>query len=180
MLLQTTFALIFSLAVGQVSADYAPKQTTCPANATFALSNEDHTGILRGNSHIAEAEYDWIQERDAKAKTSLVKFLNNLNMSDYPDGFDNYFNDSTPFSKIGLGFSGGGYRALLTGAGEFQALDSRSGSDGLSGLLDSSSYIASVSGGSLLLASLIFQNWSSVDDVISANEIWNMTSFPIR
>ncbi|GMG39307.1 unnamed protein product [Ambrosiozyma monospora] len=179
MLIQTTFALILSLAVSQVSADYTPKHTTCPANATFALTNEEHSGILRGNSHIAEAEYDWIQERDAKAKTSLVKFLNHLNMSDYPHGFDNYFNDSTSFSKIGLGFSGGSYRALLTGAGEFQALDSRSGSDGLSGLLDSSSYIASVSGGSMMLASLIFQNWSSVDDIISTNELWNMTSFPI-
>jgi lysophospholipase len=72
------------------------------------------------------------------------------------NGFDanKYFQDnegnSSALPNIGLAFSGGGYRACLNGAGAVQAFDSReslSKEGKLGGLLQSSSYIAGLSGG---------------------------------
>lgn len=94
---------------------------------------------------------------------------------------DKLGNDATLLPNIGLAFSGGGYRALLNGAGALAAFDSRtSGSDAaghLGGLLQSSTYIAGLSGGSWLVGSIFMNDFTSVEAIMDNSDersaIWH-------
>lgn len=81
-------------------------------------------------------------------------------------------------SVIGLAFSGGGYRAMLTGAGELSALDSRTQGSlepgHLGGLLQASSYTVGLSGGGWLLGSVYFRNFSTIADLVAQPDIWDL------
>jgi lysophospholipase len=83
---------------------------------------------------------------------------------------------------IGIAMSGGGYRALLVGAGVLAAFDDRTtGSKepgNLGGLLQSSTYVSGLSGGGWLVGSLFVNNFTSVQDIIAGEadghtSIWN-------
>lgn len=183
------FAPIIAILCGSALAEYTPSSDKCPAKNSLVPPGGKSEGLLRKNTLLSENEYEWIQERKSNVKSNLVEFLNGLNMSDYGNGyFDNFFNDqssnhSENVVNIGLSFSGGSFKALLTGAGQFAALDSRTKSDknasALQGIVDSSTYISALSGGSIMLSSLIYQNWSSVDDILQKGEIWNFTQPPV-
>lgn len=84
---------------------------------------------------------------------------------------DDHQNNASALPNIGIAASGGGYRAMLNGAGHVQAWDSRTenstGDGQLGGLLQSSTYIAGLSGGSWLVGSLYTNNFSSVSDILS-------------
>lgn len=81
---------------------------------------------------------------------------------------------------IGIAFSGGGYRALLSGAGEFAAFDSRTpGSTApghLGGLVQSATYIAGLSGGSWLLGSIVINNFTTVQKLQGSDTVWDFTN----
>ena len=83
--------------------------------------------------------------------------------------------------NIGIAVSGGGYRALMNGAGAIAAFDSRtpnSTSIGhLGGLLQSSTYLAGLSGGAWLVGSLFANNFTSVQSIIDAHgSTWDFTN----
>lgn len=75
--------------------------------------------------------------------------------------------------NIAVAASGGGYRALMNGAGVIEAFDSRTpnstNAGQLGGLLQSSTYLAGLSGGSWLVGSLYVNNFSSIADIIGAD-----------
>jgi lysophospholipase len=93
------------------------------------------------------------------------------------DGFDvgNYFNthrdNTTALPNIALSFSGGGYRALLNGAGGLAAFDDRTaGSTNaghLGGLLQASTYVSALSGGGWMIGSIYANNFTSVEAITS-------------
>lgn len=74
--------------------------------------------------------------------------------------------------------SGGGYRAMLSGAGALAAWDIRS--DGsqkegnLGGLLQSATYLSGLSGGGWLVGSLMMNNWTSVQESVNYPGIWQL------
>jgi lysophospholipase len=63
---------------------------------------------------------------------------------------------------VALTISGGGYRALLTGAGIIQGFDDRDSNVSTSGLYQSLTYQAALSGGAWLLSSLAGNNFPTV------------------
>lgn len=164
---------------------YSPYEASCVAlNSTFYENNSTHNGFVRDNFGISQEEYSWVSGRNVKTHENLIQFLDGLNMTDYSNTtFADYLGELNQSNiNIGLSFSGGGFRALLTGAGELSGLDSRSLNQSvLSGLLDSTTYISGLSGGSIMLSTLVNQNWTSVDDIIynSNSTLWNMTASPI-
>ena len=99
-------------------------------------------------------------------------FLGRLNITglDTNKYIDDNANNATALPNIAIAASGGGYRAMLNGAGVVQAFDSRtenSTSPGqLGGLLQSSTYLAGLSGGSWLVGSLYTNNFSSISDIM--------------
>lgn len=66
--------------------------------------------------------------------------------------------NTTALPNIAIAFSGGGYRAMLNGAGALQAFDNREADSTtpghLGGLLQASTYVAGLSGGSWLVGSI--------------------------
>ncbi|KAK2006135.1 lysophospholipase catalytic domain-containing protein, partial [Colletotrichum eremochloae] len=78
--------------------------------------------------------------------------------------------------NIGIAVSGGGYRALMNGAGFLAAADSRTpgstSAGGIGGLLQSATYLSALSGGSWLVGSIFMNNFSSVVDLQQSSTVW--------
>lgn len=145
---------------------YSPRQTSCPDGP-----------ILRKASKIAQEEQEYILQRHRLTTPALKTFLaNKCNLSNFDA--ESFFASATRNISVALAFSGGGYRAMLCGAGELMALDNRTSalnSDGLGGLLQSSTYILGLSGGSWLVGTLALNNWMSVENVMSSGlNIWDL------
>lgn len=145
---------------------YAPGPISCPAGKSQ---------LTRKANSLSSSEKDWVAKRHAKTKENLLKFLEsktNISSIDYEKL------TKTKDINIGLAFSGGGYRAMLSGAGMLSALDNRTKGafeHGLGGLLESSTYIAGLSGGNWLTGTLAMNNWTSVQDIIDhKNDLWDL------
>ena len=85
--------------------------------------------------------------------------------------------------NIGIAVSGGGYRAMLNGAGAIAAFDNHTpnsnGSGQLGGLLQSATYLAGLSGGSWLLGSLYINNYTTIQDVLNSDasgSLWQLSN----
>lgn len=98
-------------------------------------------------------------------------FLGRMNISgfDVNDFMDRVSSNASELPNIGIAFSGGGWRALLNGAGALKAWDSRTAdateAGRLGGLLQSSTYVAGLSGGSWLVGSMFVNNYTTVSDL---------------
>lgn len=147
---------------------YAPQQTSCPDGS-----------IIREATAISPQEQQYIEARQLITTEALKNFLTNVsNLTNFDS--DAFFSKASRNISIALAFSGGGYRAMLAGAGELLAMDNRSSdlnSHGLGGLLQSSTYILGLSGGSWLLGTLVLNNWITVDQVMDQNlNLWKLDS----
>lgn len=147
---------------------YAPTQTLCPTGS-----------ILRNASGIGSGEKAYLEKRQALVNDNLVDFFEQTaRLSNFDAGSFVNRSKETRNISIGLSFSGGGYRAMLAGAGQLLALDSRYedlNDRGMGGLLQSSNYITGLSGLSWLLGTLILNDWMSVADVVKPDSgIWNL------
>lgn len=94
---------------------------------------------------------------------------------------DKVANDNaTDLPNVAIAVSGGGYRAMLTGGGALKAFDSRTPNSTTSGqvggLLQTATYVAGLSGGSWLLASLYVNNFTTIGDLQAdgTGEAWQL------
>ncbi|GEQ69024.1 hypothetical protein JCM33374_g2694 [Metschnikowia sp. JCM 33374] len=171
----STVALVAS------AGSYAPTYVGCPSNIS----------LIREGKSISAQESAWLKERHKKTEAAIQAYLMRVGVEYNQTLFNNQTstnNQPLPsnqnYSKpinIGLAFSGGGLRAMLTGAGQMAALDNRSSQAaevGLGGILQSSSYIAGLSGGAWLISSLVYQNWPTIDEVVLENpyRIWDYST----
>ena len=87
--------------------------------------------------------------------------------------FDNNGNNASALPNIGIAVSGGGYRALMNGAGALAAFDSRTpnstNTGQIGGLMQSATYLAGLSGGGWLVGSIFVNNFTFVQDIINTN-----------
>lgn len=109
----------------------------------------------------------------------MINFLQNKsNLTDFDA--ESFINDNAKDHNItiGLSFSGGGYRAMLCGAGQLLATDDRyegANDHGVGGLLQSATYITGLSGGNWLVGSLVMNNWLSVAEIVNGSStIWQL------
>lgn len=144
------------------SGGYAPGPASCP-----------DTPLIRSAGDISDSEKEFVRKRHQVTDIALIDFLNRASMVDFDVAA--FMQSYSP--TVGIAFSGGGYRALLNGAGEFAAFDSRtpgSTSAGhLGGLLQSSIYVAGLSGGSWLLGSIVINNFTTVQRLQDAGNVWD-------
>lgn len=146
---------------------YAPGNVPCPSGS-----------LLRSANKLSDNETAWLEERHKVTDQNLETFLNEANL----DGFDaSSFLKNTTNNRsltIGIAFSGGGYRAMLSGAGQLAALDNRTvgaHAEGLGGLLQAATYLVGLSGGNWLVGSLVMNNDTSVQDMIDNKDgLWNL------
>ncbi|KAI5970032.1 hypothetical protein CANMA_000935 [Candida margitis] len=161
MLLDILLFLINAHCVLTVTNGYAPVRVKCPSGK---LTRSASTGLN-------ENELTYMHSRYPIAKSNLANYLQSAKLVDF--NVTSFLDETNP--TIGIAFSGGGYRALLTGAGEYAALDSRTHilqGTGLGGILQSSSYITGLSGGAWLVGSVASNNLISIDELIHNNTLW--------
>lgn len=148
---------------------YEPYETGCPSSA-----------MSRHAKNISDDEREYVESRWEKTNENLISFLSEkANLTDFDA--ENYINDYADEHNItiGVAFSGGGYRAMLCGAGQLLGLDDRyeDGEDdsSLGGLLQSATYIAGLSGGNWLVGLMVLNDWISVADIYSGKtKIWDL------
>lgn len=110
----------------------------------------------------------------------MEELLTRLNITDFDASsyIQKHSSNTSALPNIGIAVSGGGWRALLNGAGAVEAFDSRTPesttSGHLGGLLQSSTYFAGLSGGSWLVGSMFMNNFTTVtalrDD--TSGQVW--------
>lgn len=114
----------------------------------------------------------------------MQDLLSRLNITglDTDSYLNNHRNNISALPKIGIAASGGGYRALMNGAGALAAFDSRTtnatSSGQLGGLYQSAAYLSGLSGGGWLVASIASNNFTTVEAIINGDEgsTWDFTN----
>ncbi|KAG8533168.1 Lysophospholipase 1 [Bacidia gigantensis] len=157
-------------AFGVAPNGYAPKGATCPSTRPS----------IRSAAELSTNETEWLEKRRNNTVQPMADFLHRMNIP----GFDasSYINNNkqnaTALPNIAIAASGGGYRALLNGAGALKAFDSRE-VDGLTdghlgGLLQSATYLAGLSGGGWLVGSVFVNNFSTISSLQNENtgSVW--------
>jgi lysophospholipase len=161
----------FSLArraVPNAPSGYTPSAVTCPGTRPS----------IRNSTTLSRQERDWLPVRRNETIAPMRDLLRRLAIP----GFDseghlrNAESDPRALPNIGLAVSGGGYRAMLNGAGALAAWDARSDESttrgNLGGLLQSATYISGLSGGGWLVGSLYLNNFTSVQESMHSTDIW--------
>jgi lysophospholipase len=137
---------------------YTPSFQNCPANRP----------VVRSAASLSTNETRWLQERRNKTLTPLRDLLNRLDIDGFNAGqyIDTHSNNVSALPNIGIAVSGGGWRALMNGAGAIKAFDSRTanntGDGKLGGLLQSATYLSGLSGGSWLVGSIYINNFTTI------------------
>ncbi|OAA62649.1 lysophospholipase plb1 [Niveomyces insectorum RCEF 264] len=156
------------------SGNYTPAIVDCPADRPRA----------RTADAVSNNESDWLQLRRNNTFQPLLDFLRGAAIPDFDAAAYLNSNRATPANvpNIGLAMSGGGYRALMNGAGFLAAADSRTpdilpaGQNGsIAGLLQAATYLAGLSGGGWLVGSIFANNFSTVvalRDGYKGSDLW--------
>jgi lysophospholipase len=147
------FALAAPLDPRFSMSSYAPYLTACPANLT----------VRPAAGQISTGEAAYFAARKPLADQAMLSWLASVAPS-----LASGVSPATRLPSVGLASSGGGYRALLTGAGVVQGLDARDGRGGVAGLYQALTYHAGLSGGAWLLSSLAGNGWPPVSALAGA------------
>ncbi|KIV99337.1 uncharacterized protein PV09_08996 [Verruconis gallopava] len=144
---------------------YVPTEVDCPTTRPS----------IRSAHELSQSEVDWLKTRRPKTVDPLKDLLGRLNITglDTNAYIDNHSSNISNIPNIAIAASGGGWRALLNGAGLIAAFDSRTTNSTnpghLGGLLQSSTYLSGLSGGSWLVGSIYMNNFSTVPTLLDSN-----------
>lgn len=128
---------------------------------------------VRDAGRLSSQEREWLQQRRLATVEPMRDLLSRLNIAglDTNDYINTHRENVSALPNIAIAASGGGYRAMLNGAGVIEAMDSRTPNSTavghLGGLLQSATYVAGLSGGGWLMGSLYSNNFTSVWDIVS-------------
>lgn len=140
---------------------YAPGKVDCPANRP----------TIREAIGLSQNETAWLQLRRNNTIEPMTEFLTRMNIPNFDAAayMSKVSGNAKTLPNIGIAVSGGGYRALMNGAGFVAAADSRinnaTSTGHIGGLLQSATYLAGLSGGGWLVGSLYSNNFSTVVDL---------------
>ncbi|EPQ55428.1 FabD/lysophospholipase-like protein [Gloeophyllum trabeum ATCC 11539] len=170
-LLALALALALTACAETAAQAYTPTTGACPAG--FALVRP--AGDPAAGQTLSPGEQAYIAAKRADvlpgafrryldtvvrtAQVPLPAYMYNILGSE----------DPAQMPTVGIASSGGAYRAALFGAGVLNALDARNGSSvarGTGGLLQATSYLAGLSGGSWLVYSLAQANFPTAQELV--------------
>jgi lysophospholipase len=161
------------------SGDYSPATVDCPSQKP----------TIRNAGTLSPSETDWLKKRRANTIDPMMQFFKLANISDF-DAVSYVQSNSKNFSivpNVGIAVSGGGYRALMNGAGFIAAADGRTpgstDAGGIGNLLQASTYLAGLSGGGWLVGSIFANNFSTIPqlrDGSPGSDLWQFDNSIIR
>ncbi|KAL8730857.1 MAG: hypothetical protein Q9166_003784 [cf. Caloplaca sp. 2 TL-2023] len=166
----TTFNGLQQRALPNAPNGYAPERLDCPSTRPTVRSAED----------LSDSERQWLDTRLSKTINPMRDLLQRINIPsfDAPLYITNNERNRSALPNIGIAMSGGGYRALLNGAGAIAAFDGRednaTSAGHLGGLLQSTTYLGGLSGGGWLVGSLFVNNFTTVSDSLNdpSHTVW--------
>ncbi|KAF2664639.1 FabD/lysophospholipase-like protein [Microthyrium microscopicum] len=131
------------------------------------------TQLVRDASGISQKELSYFTARKQNADRKLHEWLRKVttrpvfpDSASKPPPWGDFELEWTTLPSVALASSGGGYRALLAGAGVVKGLDSTEKQDkghgGLGGLYQALTYHAGLSGGAWLVASMASNDWPNI------------------
>jgi len=141
---------------------YTPVAVTCPAQRP----------VVRSAEALSADESTWLGQRADATRPVLISVLERAQIGgiDVRAYLQNITDHGGTLPRIGIAVSGGGYRAMMNGAGALAAFDDRtSGSTQagrLGGILQASTYVSGLSGGSWLVGSLYMANFTTVESIV--------------
>ncbi|KAK5631522.1 hypothetical protein RRF57_007236 [Xylaria bambusicola] len=143
------------------SGGYAPATVDCPSEKP----------TIRDAATLSPSETAWLKKRRVNTLDPMMAFFKLANISDFDAA--NYVqsnsNNLSIVPNVGIAVSGGGYRALLNGAGFIAAADARTpgstDAGGIGNLLQASTYLAGLSGGGWLVGSIFANNFSTIPEL---------------
>jgi len=131
---------------------------------------------VRSATALSPQETTWLKLRDNNTVSALVDVLDRAGVTgmDVKAYIQHILDSQGIVPRIGIALSGGGYRALMNGAGALAAFDNRtSGATGpghIGGILQAATYLSGLSGGSWLVGSLYVQNFTTVESITRATQ----------
>ncbi|KAK1141307.1 Lysophospholipase 1 [Aspergillus melleus] len=152
--------------------EYAPANVSCPAVKPR----------VRTASKLSPNETDWLESRRKEIVSPLKDLLGRLNLTNFDASayIDRVSKNTSNLPNIGIAVSGGGYRAMLNGAGALKAFDSRTtnstASRQLGGLLQSATYLSGLSGGGWLVGSVYINNFTTIGDLQASEKTWDLSN----
>ena len=149
---------------------YTPTSVSCAASRP----------TVRSAARLSSNESSWLETRRDKTLNGMKDFFNHVTIPDFNavQYIDRISSNTSDLPNIGIAVSGGGYRALMNGAGAIKAFDSRTNnstsSGQLGGLLQSATYLAGLSGGGWLVGSIYINNFTTIADLQTheAGSVW--------
>lgn len=170
--------LIQAVAAVSPSKSYAPANVQCPAAGAGADGTRSQP-LVRPGDAISKDEQQYTAAHADAAAAALRRFVEAQNLP----GIDLDAIFAGPQQRggavnVGLAIPGGGYKALMLGAGAVQAMDAREPEKHgrLQGLLQGASHITGVSGGAWLLGSLFLNDFPTVSRLRASPRIWNFVA----
>lgn len=151
------------------SGKYAPKIVTCPSARPT---------IRSAGSGLSQSEQDFLTKRRAATVQPMADFFRRANIANFDaqSYINTHRNDLSSLPNIAIAISGGGYRALMNGAGFLAAADNSTagstGAGGIGGLLQATTYMAGLSGGAWLVGSIYTNNYTSVQQLLQNSAVW--------
>src|SRR3569833_474656 len=154
---------------------YAPKVVDCPASRP----------TIRDAGSLSVDEQLWLDKRRQATMDPMLDLLKRAGIPNFDtEGYFKQIRGSpSTLPNIGIAVSGGGYRALLNGAGFLAAADNRTahatGKTGIGGLLQASTYLVGLSGGGWRVGAVYSNNFSSVTQLRDGKEgssVWRFDS----
>lgn len=140
---------------------YAPYAVDCP----------NPRPVIRDSDSLSSEEANWLEKRRNNTIGALRDFLSRANIKNFnTDGYINKVADNaTALPNVAIAISGGGWRALMNGAGAIAAFDNsttNSTSAGhVGGILQAATYISGLSGGAWVVGSLYIPQIKTVQDL---------------
>ncbi|KAH8646546.1 lysophospholipase catalytic domain-containing protein [Tricladium varicosporioides] len=164
-------ALVERASPNSPSGGYTPATVDCPST---------RPSIRQANS-LSPSETAWLPIRRNATIDPMARWLSRMNISgfDATSYINKYKNNASALPNIGIAASGGGYRALMNGAGFLAAADDRTNNatntGQIGGLLQATTYLAGLSGGGWLVGSIYSNNFSTVQtlrDGSKGSSVW--------
>ncbi|KAK5113358.1 hypothetical protein LTR62_003457 [Meristemomyces frigidus] len=156
---------------------YVPQTNSCPSSKP----------TVRSADSLSSNEQEWLPTRRNATLDPLKTLLGRMNITglDTTSYINSHSSNASALPNIGIAMSGGGYRAMLNGAGILEAFDDRTpnatSAGQLGGLLQSATYLSGLSGGSWLVGSLYTNNFTSINDILaqdtpasSSGNLWQL------
>lgn len=139
--------------------------------------------IRSAGTGLSDSETTWLQKRRGVTTSALRDFFGHVPIPgfDAASFIDRNAHNVSLIPNIGIALSGGGYRALTNGAGSLKAFDNRTKNSTvpgqLGGLLQASTYVAGLSGGSWLVGSVFINNFSTIDSLQThdSGDVWQFS-----